>query len=314
MPCSLGVVQTISGIRQAYMTKKHFFAVGALFVMAVAAVWAFVLPGSIEDRTRSKIDTVASSDSKVVGGLSTSSNAANSEGNDNTFVIDSNADKMDDQFVNSSVHGPFTIYPQIPIELYEQNINAAHKGDMRSQYNVARALHECTGTPDRTTFEGMLQDGSISLELAKIVEESVANCTPLFELVSTSEIDGTYQEWMKKSVQGGDALAASWNLMFGPGKTSADESRKIVIAALKENEPVVYYQVAAYVANRDRDSVLEEEAWVLMGCRRLPACIPGAYESFLKQEYYGYQVEEIFGSADRLEKLIDEKDWDSLGL
>lgn len=217
-------------------------------------------------------------------------------------------------FAGGTLKGQFTVYPSDPYKMYEANIDAAKNGNPRAQYKVARALHECTGIPNPVALTQGLQTGSISPQMATDLDWEIQSCAPLLEQVPTEELSARYRDWMAAASESGDALAQSWQLIFGGGLSTASESKEILLRALKENDPAVFTAVASYVSNQFPDSIAQEEAWMLLGCRQQEACNDSAYERFLHGEYQEYQVQEILRFAGEIRTALDENAWDSLGL
>jgi len=222
--------------------------------------------------------------------------------------------RIEESFMEVSTKGPFSIYPEVPATLYGDNLDAALGGDARAQYNVALALHECSGVPDRPKFDQMKAAGKIPVEIETVLEVSVDTCSALFEQVPVGETEDLYRDWLRKAVEANDSLARSWNLTFGPGQTSAEDAKVIVLAALREKEPIVYFQVAGYLASYKDSSDEQYEAWMLFGCQQHPSCIPAKYEANLRLEYYAYQVDEILETTNNIKRSIARGDWDALAL
>lgn len=166
-----------------------------------------------------------------------------------------------------------SIYPLLPAKLYLDNIEQAKDGNVNAQYWVARALKECEGVADESSFDELITENTAEDHIIKIIKARLHVCKDLLEIVTIDEIK-SHSDWLLLSAVNGGKSAASWLFMLYSDKYDDKQSFAIVSNAIESDDLFLQSHVIGYLANFVPDSEVLISSWELALCNISAACNP----------------------------------------
>lgn len=133
--------------------------------------------------------------------------------------------------------GFYSIYPNSPFRLYNENINKAMAGNDVAQYKVALALRECMGVASKGAIDKLEVENGYNDIIPRLKAHN-SYCQELIEAVSIEKLHvyTTHYNWLVKSHENGNVLARALMFAREPELYKADEALDIVISALTTRE------------------------------------------------------------------------------
>lgn len=232
-------------------------------------------------------------------------------------------------------------YPEIytvnPSEAYEDYLRKANAGAAADQFRLSLILRRCVGAP---TEEVILRMESTYLD-NDTVESFVASmrlkheeCKGLGVKLQGANVKDLLNGWRHAAAVQGYALAElgeRFEINENIDKKKGMELLMQSFTDIKANsaEEIVLLEFVARYYNQfapdDRDLQfaisngvapnldVDRMAWNYLVCKKNPICT-NDYDTYLKENYYEYEVDEVVNRVDELESHIANKNWDGLGL
>ena len=222
---------------------------------------------------------------------------------------------------------------------FQSNILAANNGDPDAMFRVGSALKICKrwefhpgeGFIQRVELEGAFDEQGIS-ELENLLN----SCAPLYQIVEGQSLKELRLAWNSLAAENGNVFARLEMIRDDPSPIGQHEMEQMVYEALdlsigdpilKESafRSVIYYHTDHLNQhnldqNRSENMYdifprgLSREAWGYLDCAADFRCDIAVYREMFITARMSYQLELVSEMASKLEKYIENQEWDKLGL
>lgn len=205
--------------------------------------------------------------------------------------------------------GVLSIYPEKPDKIYLAALKSARQGDDKMQYQLAKALRECTGVPDEKRIAQLDHENYLYLDdtLRSKLHQDANYCKALFELVDVDSIEAEYNKWYDKALSNGNEMAMANHWFEHSENFSRDEAKMILERALYYSDNDIYHYISKYYATYFADHLLEEIAWDVIHCQRIEGCESKILKAYYDEQLNHYEQEDLTGMLNRIDIDLEKK-------
>ncbi|PIE39962.1 MAG: hypothetical protein CSA51_03245 [Gammaproteobacteria bacterium] len=218
-------------------------------------------------------------------------------------------DDYSDIYQEIGPKGVASIYPELPHELYSENLERAKQGDPVSQYRVSKALKECTGVPDYEYIDELKNQGELIIdqELDDKLYRDAAFCEAMFAIVPREKIKEEYTKWFNKALLNGDKMALAQHWSENMESFDKERARAILLDALYYGDNRIYAFISYYYAYYFAGDIVDEKAWEMVHCAAIQICDEKRLLEMYEHSFHLYEYEEIVALSNKLTRKINER-------
>ena len=203
-----------------------------------------------------------------------------------------------------------TVYPDLPLDVYLENVEAANDGDVEAQYRVFQSLDECDHA---VRNEEDLEFEDTSRYPSGFQEEMTYRyhrCKDLHAMLQ-DDLKTQKNHWYSQALRAGHPLVAGHYSLLRT--TDLSMARISVTTALTSGKHEAFELAAIYVGKTQGDmDPLKSLPWEYLGCERNPGCSIEAFEEQILTVMHQHDIEDIVGKARAIEMKITQRDFLSL--
>lgn len=208
-----------------------------------------------------------------------------------------------------------------PFVVYEQNLDAAEKGDARSQYVVAKMLQTCAGSiRSRDRLKEIRDQGKLSEETILGMEKDYERCREFHK--EFQDIKSVRDTWYESAASKGLAVAQLHQHVYGVrDPLTKEEFQQLLLPALENagDDPFIMEDALFYVnvffSEHAEWRYVERAAWNIVYCRASPRCDESSLVTDqLALVHKPAELESIEQLASSYTKAINERRWADLDL
>lgn len=209
--------------------------------------------------------------------------------------------------------GLTSMYPELPADVYFDNIKEAENGSSTAQYLVARALEQCKGIGSKAEIQEQVRLNILSEMEINRIKAHYDRCEGLVDVFPEKELNSfiLHYDWLVKAEQNGNFQAKAAIYQIHPERYSRSEALHLITKSLEtrsQSDFLPYDALKDFVSNNTEDGELNAYELEIAICMNLDWCNDKAKIAYA--EYYENKndSDKIKENAKILSQLIKSND------